>query len=125
MRQEFDGAGRQIDDLDSIVKLDFRRLGVVVRPTQRKVDARKSEFEPRPVKHDTNGARVANVVSHWIVGTFLQRPEIHPSLQKQKLKFYNNVRMRAQSYFGTGRQSLQIQRFHLKLLSALSHSFIM
>jgi hypothetical protein len=33
--------------------------------------------------------------------------------------------MRAQSYFGTGRQSLQIQRFHLKLLSALSHSFIM
>jgi hypothetical protein len=100
LRQEFDGAGRQIDDLDSIVKLDFRRLGVVVRPTQRKVDARKSEFEPRPVKHDTNGARVANVVSHWIVGAFLQRPEIHPSLQKQKFKLFKNVRAKKLFWYG-------------------------
>ena len=42
LRQKLDGAGRQIDDVNPIMKLDFRRLAILVSSSQGKICARES-----------------------------------------------------------------------------------
>ena len=42
LRQKLDGASRQVDDVNTIMKLDFCRLAILVRSPQGKICARES-----------------------------------------------------------------------------------